>query len=119
MTAGPKALSPDFESLSRAVISPLGLLENWWVPDPKVPTALLDWKTVVWTLAQNSPPGLLSHRSEHGLARHSWGAFPRSLDHAGYELGGPGGFKLSPCLCICQGSGVLSSLRSSEWSRLP
>ena len=26
--------------------SPLGLLENWWVPDP-------------------DPPGLLSHQSEH------------------------------------------------------
>ena len=49
---------------------------------------------MVWTLAQSSLPGLLSHRSEHGLARHSWGAFPRSLDHAGYELRGPGGFKL-------------------------
>ena len=60
---------------------------------------------VVWTLAQNSPPGLLSHQSEHWLARHSWGAFPRSLDHAGYELGGPGGFKLSPYLGICQESG--------------
>ena len=54
-----------------------------------MPAARLDWKTVVWTLAQSSPPGLLSHQSEHELARHSWGAFPRSLDHAGYELGGP------------------------------
>ena len=25
-------------------ISPHGLLENCWVPDPKVPTARLDWK---------------------------------------------------------------------------
>ena len=45
--------------------SPFGLLENWWVPDPEVPAARLDWKTVVWTLAQSNPPGLLSHQSEH------------------------------------------------------
>ena len=55
-------------------------------------------------LAQSNPPGLLFHQSELGLARHSWGAFPCSLDHAGYKLGGPGGFKLFPCLDICQGS---------------
>ena len=29
------------------LVSPLGLLENWWVPDPKVPAAMLNWKTVV------------------------------------------------------------------------
>ena len=76
-----------------------------------MPTARLDWKTVVWTLAQNSPPGLLSHRSEHRLARHSWGAFPRSLDHAGYELGVQEGSSF-PLACALVGR-VVSVARPS------
>ena len=60
---GPEG-EPEETRPSWALGSPLGLLENWWDPDPEVPAARLDWKTVVWTLAQSSPPGLLSHQSE-------------------------------------------------------
>ena len=71
---------------------------------------------LVLTLAQSSPPGLLPHQSEHWLARHLWGAFPRSLEHAGYKLRCPGGFKLSPCWYTCRESGL--RCMSIHWSAL-
>ena len=89
---------------AKVLKSPHRHLENWQVPDPKVPTSLLDWFWRWHKVVRQ----VLSHQSEHWLVRHLWGAFSRSLEHAGYKLRCPGGVQAFPLLVHLSG----------EWSPL-
>ena len=98
---------------AKVLKSPHGLLENWQVPDPKVPTSLLDW---FWrwhkVVRQVSCP---INRSTDWLV--ICGArFPARWNMPAISSGVQGGFNLSPCWYTCRESGL--RCMSIHWSAL-